>query len=272
MVVLLLCCANVLCCSCDSSCFVVLWCCGVVVLCEVMPADALPCWSLLGETHNGTTTTGGAVDQGAVHLGHRQQQQEQEGAQSLARTQRRLPPAFHCNSIRVSFRVCSLPLFHATVAQHTAHNNTPDTTQHHHRQSAQVHRYQPPEVSSAVAALSRARESVQIAGKAAWLSFLGSAFSRHYSLFRGAATALAQLDALCSLGVVACNDGYTRPEILPEGNPPEVSVVAGRHPMLDRVLAGDSVPNDVALSGEGTRCLVITGPNMVRVLIFARLL
>lgn len=127
-----------------------------------------------------------------------------------------------------------------------------------------MHRYQPPEVSAAAAALARTRESLLGAGRAAWAQFLSRSFARRYALLRGAAAALAQLDALSSLALVACNDGYCRPAFEPADAAPCVEIVGGRHPMLDRLLAGDFVPNDARLAGEGPRCLVVTGPNMAR--------
>jgi len=43
-----------------------------------------------------------------------------------------------------------------------------------------------------------------------------------------------------------------------------MKITDGRHPILDATLAGGKsfVPNSVHLSREGTRALVVTGPNM----------
>jgi DNA mismatch repair protein MSH3 len=41
----------------------------------------------------------------------------------------------------------------------------------------------------------------------------------------------------------------------------EITVVGGRHPMVEQLLISDYIPNDTSLSSE-TRALLITGPNM----------
>ncbi len=75
-----------------------------------------------------------------------------------------------------------------------------------------------------------------------------------------AGAVLAQLDGLCSLAELAARHGYCRPEIVAE---PVFEVVAGRHPVLDAILApGDFVPNDIQLGADKGSVLMITGPNM----------
>ena len=58
-----------------------------------------------------------------------------------------------------------------------------------------------------MAALERAREHLAACADAAWAAFLGD-FSVLYSPFSAAVAALAQLDVLQSLAVVALNPGY----------------------------------------------------------------
>ena len=67
-------------------------------------------------------------------------------------------------------------------------------------------RYHPPEVSTAMEALALATEHLQAAAKAAWADFL-TEFAALYLPFRGAVQALAALDALHSLAVVAQSSG-----------------------------------------------------------------
>jgi DNA mismatch repair protein MutS len=75
-----------------------------------------------------------------------------------------------------------------------------------------------------------------------------------------AGSVLAQLDVLSSLAELAARHGYCRPEIVAE---PVFEVDAGRHPVLDAILApGDFVPNDIHLGGDKGSILLITGPNM----------
>jgi DNA mismatch repair protein MutS len=75
-----------------------------------------------------------------------------------------------------------------------------------------------------------------------------------------AGAVLSQLDVLTSLAELAARHGYCRPEIAVE---PIFEVEAGRHPVLDALLApGDFVPNNMRLGAEDGSILVITGPNM----------
>jgi len=75
-----------------------------------------------------------------------------------------------------------------------------------------------------------------------------------------AGAVLAQLDVLAALAELATRHGYCRPEIVAE---PIFDVEAGRHPVLDALLAaGQFVPNDVQLGADSGSILLITGPNM----------
>ena len=69
-----------------------------------------------------------------------------------------------------------------------------------------VNRYRPPEVRDAVKELEMARERLAAAADQAWQDFLGD-FAALYTPFRAAVSALAKLDTLQSLAVVATNSG-----------------------------------------------------------------
>ncbi|HZU04031.1 MAG TPA: DNA mismatch repair protein MutS [Ktedonobacteraceae bacterium] len=75
------------------------------------------------------------------------------------------------------------------------------------------------------------------------------------------ATAVARVDVLLSLAEVAAHQGYTRP-VLEHGH--DLEIVGGRHPVVEYTLDGDVfIPNDTHLEGdEGTRIVLLTGPNM----------
>jgi len=73
------------------------------------------------------------------------------------------------------------------------------------------------------------------------------------------AEAIARIDVLMSLAQVASERGYVKPVIAEE---PVLDLQDGRHPVLERVLGSEFVPNDVALGGEGPSVAIITGPNM----------
>lgn len=71
--------------------------------------------------------------------------------------------------------------------------------------------------------------------------------------------ALARLDVLCGLALLAYDKGYVRPLITDDG---VISISGGRHPVVESVLKpGEFVPNDVFLDNT-QEVLIITGPNM----------
>ena len=73
------------------------------------------------------------------------------------------------------------------------------------------------------------------------------------------ARAVATLDVLAGLADVATACNYTKP-FLHEGD--EFHAVDARHPIVERTLAGDFVPNDVHLDGSSSQVVILTGPNM----------
>jgi DNA mismatch repair protein MutS len=74
------------------------------------------------------------------------------------------------------------------------------------------------------------------------------------------AGAAAQGDVFATLAEVAVRHGYVRPR-LDGGN--TIAIKNGRHPVVERVLPpGSYVPNDVHLSNDDARLIVLTGPNM----------
>ena len=74
------------------------------------------------------------------------------------------------------------------------------------------------------------------------------------------AIGIARMDVFSGLADVAVENSYIRPN-LDQGN--AIHVVNGRHPVVEGVLdIGAYVPNDVELSNDETRVMVLTGPNM----------
>ena len=75
-----------------------------------------------------------------------------------------------------------------------------------------------------------------------------------------AASAVAQLDVLCSFAEVAVRNDYCMPEIDTSG---ELIIRDGRHPVVEQTLSDIAfVPNDTLLNCEGNRLAIVTGPNM----------
>jgi len=80
------------------------------------------------------------------------------------------------------------------------------------------------------------------------------------SALRGAASAVAALDALCSFASVSAERGYCRP-LLDESE--VIRLEDARHPVVELSLEGGTfVPNDTKLDRDENQLLVITGPNM----------
>ena len=74
------------------------------------------------------------------------------------------------------------------------------------------------------------------------------------------ATAVAQVDVFAGLAEVAVRNGYVRPILNTEDT---IAIKDGRHPVVERVLdPGSFVANDVLLSNDDARMVVLTGPNM----------
>jgi DNA mismatch repair protein MutS len=76
--------------------------------------------------------------------------------------------------------------------------------------------------------------------------------------FQELAGALARLDVLSGLAMLAQERRYCRPAMLDERG---LEIVDGRHPVLDQQLGAEFVANDVKFA-ENDSLLLITGPNM----------
>jgi DNA mismatch repair protein MutS len=75
-----------------------------------------------------------------------------------------------------------------------------------------------------------------------------------------ASNVLAAVDFLASLAVVAKRHNYVRPIVTEEG---AIEITDGRHPVLERVLAGERfIPNSTLIDNQDNMLHVLTGPNM----------
>ena len=79
------------------------------------------------------------------------------------------------------------------------------------------------------------------------------------SKIQKAARALAMLDVLCSLSLVAERGHYVRPVINEKGS---IRIKEGRHPVVERMLQGEFISNDTFLDSKKNAIAIITGPNM----------
>ncbi len=71
---------------------------------------------------------------------------------------------------------------------------------------------------------------------------------------------IAELDVLLSLALVARENSFVMPTVV-EANE-KLSVVDGRHPVVEAVSKQGFVPNDCLLDNAENRTMIITGPNM----------
>lgn len=72
------------------------------------------------------------------------------------------------------------------------------------------------------------------------------------------AKVISEIDFLQSLATVAEENNYVRPVL---GEDRVIKLVESRHPVVEKVLKEDYIPNDIIM-GEDTDILLITGPNM----------
>jgi DNA mismatch repair protein MSH3 len=121
-----------------------------------------------------------------------------------------------------------------------------------------VTRFHTPEVRRMMQERDQYKESLAAACDTAFMRFLDEVSSKYQDL-RDCIQALATLDALLSLATLASQPGYVKPTFTDEI---ELSITGGRHPMVEQLLLDSYVPNDVHLSQNSTRALLVTGPNM----------
>ncbi len=72
------------------------------------------------------------------------------------------------------------------------------------------------------------------------------------------AKTISEIDVLQSFATVAEENHYVRPKLVTEQ---KIAIVDDRHPVVEKVIDGEYVPNDIMMD-ENTNILLITGPNM----------
>ncbi len=83
--------------------------------------------------------------------------------------------------------------------------------------------------------------------------------AQNITRIQACAAAVAALDVLQSFARVAYENGYTRPQISDDG---VLNIQNGRHPVVEKMLKGEFVPNNAHLDNAQENMLLITGPNM----------
>lgn len=119
-------------------------------------------------------------------------------------------------------------------------------------------RFHTPDVVKLIRERDQHKEALAAACDAAFSALLADISSK-YQGFRDCVQSLATLDCLLSLADVASRPGYVRAEYTDQTC---IMVEQGRHPMVELLLLETYVPNNISLSSDGTRALLVTGPNM----------
>ncbi|MFO7814575.1 MAG: DNA mismatch repair protein MutS [Halanaerobiales bacterium] len=83
--------------------------------------------------------------------------------------------------------------------------------------------------------------------------------SENIKRIKETATIISKIDVILSLGIVAIENNYCKPEI---NNSNNIEIINGRHPVVEKMVTNNFVPNDTFLDNEENRFLIITGPNM----------
>lgn len=121
-------------------------------------------------------------------------------------------------------------------------------------------RFITPEMKEHEARILSAEERIEEMERSIYADILRQ-ISFFYPALATTANTVARVDVLLSLAEVAAHQGYVRP-LLEHGH--TLEIIAGRHPVVEYALNGDVfIPNDTQLeSDEGTRIVLLTGPNM----------
>lgn len=93
----------------------------------------------------------------------------------------------------------------------------------------------------------------------ALLDSLRSRIATELENIQNISEAVAELDVICSFTLIADRYGYVRPTLNQEGI---ISIENGRHPVVERTIEEEYIPNDTRLDPNAYFLQVITGPNM----------
>ena len=119
-------------------------------------------------------------------------------------------------------------------------------------------RYIVPELQEFEHKVLRAQEQALAREKALYDALLDRLIA-DLSALQTSAAALAELDVLANLAERAAALNWNPPELVEQ---PGIEIVAGRHPVVQQVMAEPFVPNDLKLEPDRRRMLIVTGPNL----------
>lgn len=96
--------------------------------------------------------------------------------------------------------------------------------------------------------------------EAALFAELVAQVAAEHTALSATAAALAQIDVLAALALVAERQRYTRPAVTRRR---VIAIEDGRHPVVEAVAGREGfVPNDCCLDADGEQIRILTGPNM----------
>ena len=84
-----------------------------------------------------------------------------------------------------------------------------------------------------------------------------SIIKENISLLQKVSNKVAYLDVIASFATISEEKNFIRP-IISDG---EVNIISGRHPVVENVIEGEYIDNDIIFN-ENTDIIIITGPNM----------
>ncbi|MCB9366972.1 MAG: DNA mismatch repair protein MutS [Calditrichaeota bacterium] len=121
-------------------------------------------------------------------------------------------------------------------------------------------RYVTPDLKSWEEKILTADEKISRLEEEIWESLRTELIGRTGELTR-IARALAELDVLVGLAVVAREQRFVRPQI---SESTRLNIVGGRHPVVERLVSqgGGFIANDLNLDTETRQIMILTGPNM----------
>lgn len=122
-----------------------------------------------------------------------------------------------------------------------------------------VSRFRPPEVARLHRQLVYHGDTLVRACDECFREFLRD-IDAHYAYFHRMVTLVSEFDCLVALSSVgAGNPAFRRPHLTDD---PTITVSNARHPILDALAPANHVPNDINVRRDGSRVVIITGPNM----------
>jgi DNA mismatch repair protein MutS len=234
---------------------------GGTVLLDRLRDAVLPPPSLreLLERSLASTLPAREEDGGLFRAGHapevdRWRGAEQEALAELARLERAEQESTGIKSLRISYNQVFGYYIEVTrphLARVPPHFRRRQTV-------AQAERFTSDRLEEIEHRILEAREKARDSEALEWERLL-EAVDAHVPAVHRVARAIGELDVLATFAHLAQTRGYVRPTV---DESRTLVVREGRHPVLDRQVGSEFVPNDTELDPDQGRLVVLTGPNM----------